>query len=365
LRETDPNRLAIAAFSLAVDVRAGAVISLLDRGGIPSILIKGATLKRWLYPDEPRRYGDVDILVPPDRLGDVGDLLRGVGYEASPYDGQTSHAECHHRYGDPIEKVDVHRSFHYVTSPPEVFWECIDRDAVPFPLHRCEARAPSLPARALLAALHAVIHGPAPQQREDLRRAVAHREVWPRAVELAVELDAVTGLVAGLRCIPEGARLADALGLADGLPLEIRLAAEGAPFTAQGIRSLIEAPTVRARAGLLARELFPPRLQMHKHVPLARRGRLGMLAAYSLRPLMLARAAPAGWRSVRSLRATGTTSASPGGDLDSPETARVREQAQYVGADALDRLYALPPDHDSADDLADLRADEPQDPWDR
>lgn len=278
------------------------MIGVLDRAGIPTVLLKGPTLARWLYLGEARSYGDVDILVPPHRLERVGELLANLGYEASPYDGPGSHAQCHHLYGDPIEKVDVHRSFHFVGVAPERFWDCIDRDAVPFRLHRGEVRAPSLPSRALLVALHTAVHGPAPQQREDLRRAVAHRDVWPAALELARELDAVTGLTAGLRCIPEGAELADALGLADRLPDAIRLAVQGPPPTATGILTLVEAPSVRARATLLLRELFPPRLQMREHVPLARRGRLGLALAYCLRPLSLVRAAPAGWRTVRSLR---------------------------------------------------------------
>jgi prevent-host-death family protein len=43
----------------------------------------------------------------------------------------------------------------------------------------------------------------------------------------------------------------------------------------------------------------------------------------------------------------------------------IRRRARFVGADALDRLYALPTDPSWLDDLADLRADEPDDPWDR
>jgi hypothetical protein len=318
---SDPSPLAIAAFGLAVDARSAEVISLLRRGGVPCVLLKGPTLKRWLYPAEPRSYRDVDILVPPDRLQRVGELLAGFGYEASPYDGPTSHAECHHRYGDPIEKVDVHRSFHYIGAAPEVFWDCVCRDAVPFALHHGEVRAPSLPARALLVALHAVIHGPARQQREDLRRAVAQRDVWPGALELAQEVDALMGLTAGLRCIPEGAELADRLGLTDVVPEVLRLSARGAPPTARGILTVVEAPTMQARASLLGRALFPSRLQMREHVPLARHGRLGMLAAYALRPLMLTGALPRGWRAVRSLRAAGSpTAGAASPERDGPQT---------------------------------------------
>jgi prevent-host-death family protein len=41
----------------------------------------------------------------------------------------------------------------------------------------------------------------------------------------------------------------------------------------------------------------------------------------------------------------------------------IRRRARFVGADALDRLYAEPADPSWPDDLADLRADQPADPW--
>jgi hypothetical protein len=303
---TGPDPLAASAFALAVDVRAAEVIDALERAGIASILLKGATLARWLYPRETRRYSDVDVLVEADALAEGGRVLAQFGYWASPYDDASSHAQAYHRTGDAIDKIDVHRSFHYVGVASTAFWERIERDAVPFALPGHQARAPSLAARALLIALHAIVHGPsAGQQRDDLRRALAGgEELWASAVELARELDAVAGLAVGLRCLPAGALLADRLGLPSELPRRLVLAAQGAPATAAGIVALVEADSPRARLRLLGRELFPPRLQMHKHVPLARRGRVGMLAAYALRPAALARRLPAGWRAVRSLQAS-------------------------------------------------------------
>lgn len=41
----------------------------------------------------------------------------------------------------------------------------------------------------------------------------------------------------------------------------------------------------------------------------------------------------------------------------------IRRRARFVGADVLDRLFALPNDPAWVADLADLRADEPEDPW--
>lgn len=41
----------------------------------------------------------------------------------------------------------------------------------------------------------------------------------------------------------------------------------------------------------------------------------------------------------------------------------IRRRSRFVGADVLDRLYALSTDPTWSDDLAELRADEPEDPW--
>jgi prevent-host-death family protein len=41
----------------------------------------------------------------------------------------------------------------------------------------------------------------------------------------------------------------------------------------------------------------------------------------------------------------------------------IRRRARFVGADVLDRLYALPTDPSWITDLAELRSDEPDDPW--
>jgi hypothetical protein len=313
---SDPRE--IVASALAVDARSAEMIAAFARAGISCVLLKGATLKRWLYEREARSYGDVDLLVPPQWVDAAGELLGTLGYEASPYDTDASHAQCYHLARNRNQKVDLHRSFHFVGASPGTVWACIDRDAVPFPLLGAAARAPSLPARALFVALHAVASGPGGQQREDLRRALRDPAIWPAAARLARELDAVPGLTAALRAVPEGRPVADALGLPAEPPARLRLSADGAPATADGIMALIEAPTLGARVRLVARELVPPRLQMHEHVPLARRGRLGMLAAYLVRPVMVARELPGGWRAVRSLR-----------PRSKPRSARVRSRPRH------------------------------------
>lgn len=41
----------------------------------------------------------------------------------------------------------------------------------------------------------------------------------------------------------------------------------------------------------------------------------------------------------------------------------IRRRARFVGAGVLDRLYSVPTDPSWLRDLADLREDEPEDPW--
>jgi prevent-host-death family protein len=41
----------------------------------------------------------------------------------------------------------------------------------------------------------------------------------------------------------------------------------------------------------------------------------------------------------------------------------IRRRARFVGPEVLDRLFAVPTDPSWLDDLAEPRADEPEDPW--
>jgi hypothetical protein len=191
--------------------------------------------------------------------------------------------------------VDIHRTFFGAAAPPEDVWRVLRRDAVTIRVAGEDLAAPSLPARALLVALHAAQHGPeVPHPIEDLRRAVARAddETWRAAARLAEAIEVAHTMAEGLRLIPAGAKLAARLALVDPALLE----ASATPLVL-GIERLASRRGARAKTRLLARELAPSPDFLRWSVPLARRGRRGLLAAYLLRPLWLA------WHAPRSLLA--------------------------------------------------------------
>ena len=114
---------------------------------------------------------------------------------------------------------------------------------------------------------------------------------------MADRLDAVPAFAVGLRLLPEGARVADTLELPDESTTELRLRASSAPELALSLDWLVQAPTFRARARLVWRRLAPPPGVMRARSNLARRGPLGLAAAYAVNPVMLC------WHGIPALRA--------------------------------------------------------------
>ena len=50
--------------ALAIDRVAAEVYSALDTAGVAAILLKGSSVRQWLYPRGGRSYCDTDVLVP-------------------------------------------------------------------------------------------------------------------------------------------------------------------------------------------------------------------------------------------------------------------------------------------------------------
>jgi hypothetical protein len=60
----------------------GRISSCLDRAGIPWLVVKGPVIAaRWADAGAPRSYGDLDLLVSPQHLGEAIEHLRSIGYE--------------------------------------------------------------------------------------------------------------------------------------------------------------------------------------------------------------------------------------------------------------------------------------------
>lgn len=279
-------QISAAAVALAMDVAALEVVKVLERAGLRSILLKGPALARWLYDDaSDRHYNDIDLLVEAARFPDAERALAAAGFRFADH-GEHAHAWIR----DDGASVDLHYTFSGARASPDLVWGVLAKRTEPLGVSGGTLEALDAPGRALIVALHAAHHGiRANKPYTDLARALerVNLRTWEEALELAERLEALPSFAAGLRLAPEGARLAEALGLEDYRSRELAFRAAGPPPTAEGYLRLARAKGLRGKAELLAHELVPPPVFMRAAYPIARRGRAGLVAAYAWRPLFL------------------------------------------------------------------------------
>ena len=307
-----------AARAMLVDAVAAEVVSALRAAGVRSLLLKGPALGAWMYDDSVERtYDDVDLLVSPEHWSAARETLLGLGFWA--YE-DTLTPESVERFFElemlpqhavafwrerPRVPVDLHHTVFDAHADPRTVWSELSAGAEARELCGAAVKVPSRGARALIVALHAAWHGPVYDKvLDDLDRAVGRlpEAVWRDAAALAARIGALDSLAAGLRLRPPGRELAATLALPTRIDTNIALKAAGSPHTAVGFARLAATQGLRARAALIAGELVPPPLVMRRITPLARRGRLGLAAAYVHRPFWLARHAGPGlvaWRRAR------------------------------------------------------------------
>ena len=290
-----------------LDALAVEAIHALRNGGIEALLLKGAALADALYgPDLERGYFDIDLIVAPTAQAASGQVLSTLGYtNASAERGiddvaDVLHAEAWSRLDPEIGNVmiDLHWKLDGCLARPEIVWRTLRSgaesatvaDSVVFRLGR--------PALALHTALHLAQHGPDDAKAAaDLRLAVARwdREIWHEAAQVAVQLGATDAFAAGLRLIPEGARIADGLGVFPTQRTVWEITHRGVrPRGTHHLDALAQSRTLRARAGVLRRALLPSRAWICWEMSWAHRGRGHLAAAYLLHvlrtPLWAARA---------------------------------------------------------------------------
>ena len=112
-------------------------------------------------------------------------------------------------------------------------------------------------------------------------------DCWRSAGELARQLDAEAPFGTGLRLLPAGVKIAERLGLGWAPSPRTLLNWHRAPFGATVWEALAEAPDMRARLLLLARFLAPGSDLLRQRSALARRGPLGLMLTYLVRPWQL------------------------------------------------------------------------------
>jgi hypothetical protein len=296
--------------AMAVDVVTADVVTALRRAGIESILLRGPAIARWLYAEgEPRAYQDVDLFVEPVKRTEAEGVLARLGLvhrQAGFAPGESVEHASEWMCRRPSVVVDLHRGIEGVRAEPVELWMTLSSGSRRIDVAGVSADVPGEPALALILALHAAHHGRhGGKLLEELSRALkrVRLDTWQEALGLAERLEAVPSFAAGLRLLPEGAALAERLGLSDVVDREVALRAAGAHSTAIGFARLAATPGVRAKLALVARKVVPTPAFMRHWSRAARRGRLGLAVAYLWRPIwLLLHLIPAGVAWLRAKR---------------------------------------------------------------
>lgn len=301
------RRLEIVGRNLLLDGVAERVAQSLSEESLESILLKGPTTVRWLYASAPRPYVDVDLLVEVLSIDRVEDVLRGAGFKpADPFQPAASSvpiealpASRDWRDGETGAVVELHVTLDGLTVPPAEVWRVLASHTESLRLLESTAMMLDEPARCFVLAHHALKHPGVPQPLGDLRRAieVAPFDSWQQAAEIARQLQAEAMFAAGLRLVDEGATLADRLGSFQRDPRAGLLQAS-APAGAFFIERL-RGQSGRRRLRLVLSEVVPPPAFMRSWIPLARKGFLGLAAAYLCRLVWLVPQAIIGFRAWR------------------------------------------------------------------
>ena len=284
------------ARQLALAAATGEVLDAMSEAGIRTVMLKGAAIATRLYDNpELRPAGDVDLLVAPSQARAAAQVLTRLGFH-DPLAGARAHERSAHavtfrREGTSPACVDLHTALPLCRRDPEALWDEFSRGTTAVHIAGRPIEVLADHAQAFVIAAHALQHGGAPKQREDLERAVARydRETWEGTVAMARRLGAEGVLAAGLRLSDAGARLADGLALTvNNDSVEIRLRQAGSPQVAFGLMRLAETRSVRQRLQLVLRELIPTRPFMRIAYPFAARGPAALTLAYLYRPVWLA-----------------------------------------------------------------------------
>lgn len=279
----DPDELLRIGASLRLDAVA---VELCDRLDVRALVFRGPALRHELYADGAyRAYDDVDLLVHPDSLDRARAGLGAAGF--APV-ADADRGQPWSRADGAI--VDLHTSVVGIGAPAAQVWDELAANPQRLELAGGEVEMPGRSSLALLVALHAAQHGRlAGKAIHDLERALDQwdESVWVEAAAKAGKLDALPAFTAGLRLVPEGSRLAERLQLEAALTEEVALRMASAPPVAVGLQRLADTRGLTPKLKLVAREVVPSASFLRAVYPVARRGRLGLAAAYVWRPAWL------------------------------------------------------------------------------
>ncbi len=299
----------VAAARLRVDSATAEVLRALDAARVESILLKGASNRRWLGTDAKRGYADCDLLVGPDDLAVAERVLSSLGFAAELDVARMpawwrEHAVAWTREVD-LAAIDLHRTLPGIGVDDRRAWSLLSTGTEQLIVGGYPARVLAVPARAVQAALHAAHHGDrASPALSDLTRALLQTDegTWQVAAALASDLGAVDAFLAGLRLDPAGDELAARLGIHARARVQTALVEATLRAPVLSVDRFARANGLRTRLSMIRHKLVPPRTFMRSWSPLARRGLAGLLLAYAWRPVWVLTRVPAALRTWRKAR---------------------------------------------------------------
>jgi hypothetical protein len=293
------------ALTTEVDELTAEVAGALGGDGIETIVLKGPVLAKWLYPGEVRPYADSDLMVAPENRVRAVRALERLGFsEHVPWmptplsldPGGTAFS----REGSWM--VDLHCQLPGLAGDPDVFWARLAASAERQVIGGAQLRVPDREVVLMHVVLHAAHHANQVDGMplEDLRRALAcvEESECSSALELARTHGGVPAFAAGLRLLPEGRDLASRLGLGEVRSLQHEVRRED-NVIAEELYVLLSADVgIRRKLTVAASDVFPRPEYMRWWSPLARRGKLGLAAAYFWRAIWVSGQAPRAIRTV-------------------------------------------------------------------
>jgi len=293
--DADAARLRAAA-ALRIDAVTVAVVAAMREVGVEPVLLKGPTLATLLYPEGGRTYSDCDLLVAKHDVdaatrvvATLGFASTQAGYAPSERD-EESITFVRANPSGTNDVVDLHWNLH-MARDPVLTWTAFEHERDHIVLAGRPITCLSIAARAFHVALHAAQHGLLGPQRfelggqtgDDLGRAlrVIPRSEWERAAEIAATVGAAAGFAYGLRLNPDGAVLADALGLSTAQPELWRYRNTVEPARgATSLHRILGASTRREKLRVLGRSIVPSRARV-RNVANSRVGRASLAGAYA------------------------------------------------------------------------------------
>ncbi len=238
--------------------------------GIPTILLKGPSIARWLYPSGGRTYVDTDLLVPAGEFSRAETVLRSLGFTEllqgfHPFElgvkpvVETAFARRPELGLGPGGTVDLHRNLPMLRAPDELLWEAFSAETEVFAIRDVELRVLGRTALALHVVIHAVQHRFELHTNEDLRRAITAMPVddWRPVADLAQRLGVTEILGLGLRHHAAGAEIADSLTLACLSPADPWAWMQSAPRGSASLTEFWPALPLRAKVRRIRWTLLP------------------------------------------------------------------------------------------------------------